>query len=456
MDRNLAYVSAIPLDTDLLETNKNAYVGIAKLASAVLGVGSILNGFTCAPTVPGSLNVIVSAGEMYSLQQTDTSPYGSMQVDTTMILKQGIVNSQTTIPITAPPTVNYSQNYLIQFTFLEQDNQSQVLAYYNPTNPAVSYAGPNNSGTPNNTVRNDTVLISLISGVAALTGTQSTPTPVPGSLGGYVITVTNGQTAITSGNIQVFSSLSFITENLLQKISQATADKRYAQQSQVQSGNLVTAIDTGSTNSIIANVTPAITSYSFGMSFQVQVAHTNTGPTTVNFNGVGPVAVGLVNGLALSGNEMIAGGIITLTYNGSFWQLANPLVTNYALNPATQAEYRAATDNLHPLTPANFGVSANLSNAANGFIVLPGGVIFAWGSSATNVAYHQTAFITLPVTIQVYSLVATAQVAQGTENDQAASGIVLDNNHISVSNTGSASAAPAFTIDWFLAGRALQ
>jgi hypothetical protein len=44
MDRQIIYPGAIPLETDLLNTNRNAMIGLSKLAAAILGTSAFLNG----------------------------------------------------------------------------------------------------------------------------------------------------------------------------------------------------------------------------------------------------------------------------------------------------------------------------------------------------------------------------------------------------------------------------
>ena len=84
MDRQIVYPGAIPLETDLLNTNKNAMIGLSKLAAAILGTSTFLNGLACTPTGPASLQVYVAPGEIYSLQNIDGTAYSSIAADTTL------------------------------------------------------------------------------------------------------------------------------------------------------------------------------------------------------------------------------------------------------------------------------------------------------------------------------------------------------------------------------------
>lgn len=229
MDRQIVYPGAIPLETDMLNSNKYALIGLSKLAAAILGTSTLLNGLACTPDSPASLNVNVAAGEIYSLQNVDGTAYSSLAADTThQIVKQGIRMDAGLLSCPAPGTAGQSINYLIQVTYTDTDSGATVLPYYNASNPAQAYSGPANSGTAQNTVRKGICTVAVKAGIAATTGTQTTPAPDAGYVGAWVVTVANGQTTITSGDIALYSGAPFLTERLTDKISQATGDSRYA------------------------------------------------------------------------------------------------------------------------------------------------------------------------------------------------------------------------------------
>lgn len=217
MDRQIVYPGAIPLETDILNTNKNAMVGLSKLASAMLGTSTILNGFACSPDSPASLNVSIAPGEIYSLQNIDSTAYSSLAADTAhSILKQGISLNAVLLTCAAPVTAGQSINYLIQIAYQDTDTNAVVLPYYNASNPSLAYSGPANAGTTNNTVRKGAVAISAKAGATATTGTQTTPAADSGYVGIAVVTVANGATTIVSGNIGVYASKPTLPYNLNQ------------------------------------------------------------------------------------------------------------------------------------------------------------------------------------------------------------------------------------------------
>jgi hypothetical protein len=85
-----------------------------------------------------------------------------------------------------------------------------VLPYYNAANPGQPYSGPNNSGVSQNTQRLQRVQLQLKAGVPSQAGTQAAPSVDAGWVGLYVITVTAGQTAVTSANIATLTGAPFI------------------------------------------------------------------------------------------------------------------------------------------------------------------------------------------------------------------------------------------------------
>jgi hypothetical protein len=263
LDRQIVYPGAIPLETDLLNTNKYSMIGAAKLAHTILGDGPWLQGLACNPNSLAALNVVVSPGQIYSLQNIDGTAYSSLAADTAhTILKQGILLGAVTLSTPAPATAGQSVNYLVQITYTDTDSGATVLPYYNSSNPSQAYSGPNNSGTAQNTVRTGACSVLVKAGIAATTGTQVTPAPDSGYIGAYVVTVANGQTTVTAVNIVTNAGAPFITETLTNKISYPSGDARYGKLSGASFTGPVssTAGDVGlKTNTALADLNATLT-----------------------------------------------------------------------------------------------------------------------------------------------------------------------------------------------------
>ena len=207
MDRNIVYPGSIPLDTDLLATNRHAMVALGALARAVLGTAPVIDGLVVAPSAPASMVISVGPGSITQLATLDAAAYGSLPADTaSALLKMGVNLAATSFTLTAPATSGQSATSLIEASFQEADVDPLVLPYYNAANPAMPYLGPGNSGTSQNTRRVQRVQLQLKPGVPATTGTQVAPAVDSGWVGLATVTVAQGQTSITGAQISALFS----------------------------------------------------------------------------------------------------------------------------------------------------------------------------------------------------------------------------------------------------------
>ncbi len=215
MDRNIVYPGSIPLDTDILSTNRNAMVGIAALTAATLGSNVVADGLACTPTTPASLAVVVGPGSITQLSTLDATAYGSLAADVTdQVVKTGINLQAVNFSLSVPAGSGQSINYLIEAAFEESDTDPVVLPYVNAANPAQPFSGPANSGAAQNTQRVQRVQLQVKPGAAAPSGTQATPAVDAGWVGLYVVTVNYGQTAITASSIATLPQAPFLQYKL--------------------------------------------------------------------------------------------------------------------------------------------------------------------------------------------------------------------------------------------------
>lgn len=318
MDRQIVYPGAIPLETDLLNTNNNAMIGLSKLAAGILGVSTFLNGLAVTPTGPASLQVYVAPGEIYSLQNLDGTAYSSIAADTThAILKQGLSLDQLTLSCPAPVTAGQSINYLIQATYQDTDASAVVLPYYNSSNPSQAYAGPANSGTAQNTVRKGVCTVSAKAGVSATTGSQTTPAPDAGYTGAFVVTVAYGQTQITAPNISTYAGAPFMpSAGIIVGGLQ---------------GNACNISAAGGTADAITGIyAPGIAVLTNGMTLYVRAGSANATTTPTFTPASGTIAAKTIvkgAGAALAAGDIAGGGHwIELQYDQTLdkWVLLNP------------------------------------------------------------------------------------------------------------------------------------
>ncbi len=202
MDRKIVYPAQVPLDTDILDTNRFAMVAIGKLAKAVLGNVPRITGLVCTTTTPASIKVKISEGEIYFYDTIDISTYGSLPADTNKILKCGTLEAPIELNC-APSTVNNQTiNYLIQAKYSEIDTSPVALPFVDSSNPLQTRT--------QNTVRKGLCLISVKAGVSAPTGYQSTPSPDEGWVPLYVVKAQFGSLTIRDIDISYAAGAPFI------------------------------------------------------------------------------------------------------------------------------------------------------------------------------------------------------------------------------------------------------
>jgi hypothetical protein len=353
MDRNIVYPGSIPLDTDILQPNRSAMVGISALTAAVIGSNTIVDGLACIPTLPASLTVSIGPGSITQLTAVDASSYGSLAADVTdQIVKTGINLKATSFPLTAPVNSGQSINYLIEAAFSETDTNPVVLPYVNAANTSQPYSGPNNSGTAQNTQRIQRVQLQVKPGAAAAAGTQTTPAVDSGWVGLYIITVNYGQSAVTAANISVAPGAPFLTYKL-----PALRPGFSAMQVFTASGNFTVP------NGVTAGRVTVIGGGGAG-------GYHSTMPS--GGGGAGGQAIGIVNGLT-------PGAAIAVTVGAGGAVLANP--GNGTNGGASSfGGYMAANGGFG----GNGGTVSNFSNAGGAGGTASGGQVNITGSVGTD------------------------------------------------------------------------
>lgn len=345
MDRALAYTGQLLPASTLLQIAKDSLFGVSKLAEAIVGTSTQIYGFPCTPTGPASMQVNVGPGVIFSLQAADATAYGDLGTDSHQIVKQGVLSDAVTPSFTAPATAGQSVNFLIQIAFTESDTTTAVLPYYNSANPSVPFTGPGNTGTSQATRRQDVATVAVKAGTPATTGSQATPSPDAGYVGAWVVTVANGQTTITSGNIAKYSSAPFLTTsglagwiNYVISAASMTPDATSASQLKSALDSLYTSLTAASDavtqagTSTTTAVTPAsLAATMLGGVGQVMTDKTSSrsfGTTFTNSTGR-PIAVFVTMGHASpsgapsSYNIIVGGtsvGVVSMgDINGSSW-----------------------------------------------------------------------------------------------------------------------------------------
>ena len=317
MDRITVYSGEVPRTVDFLQAEQNTMGAQAKIAADLLGTTGFVSGLACTQNSPAALNVLLTGGQVYQLSSLEATTWSALSVDTSdQIVKQGIQLATQTISITPPGTGGFSQVFLIEVQYADSDSGSTVLPYFNASVPTSPFSGPANSGTPQNTTRKGTVSVQVKAGTAATTGTQVAPSVDAGWIGLWLVTVANGASTITSGNIVQVANAPFLGSAYMPKIGNMA--------SYIQSGSWGICTDTGTANALAVAPSPAPASLALGTKLTVKVSNSLTSSSTLTValasgSNTSPIVRG--DGTATQNSDLLTNQVVELNYDGANWQL---------------------------------------------------------------------------------------------------------------------------------------
>jgi len=173
-------------------------------------------------------------------------------------------------------------------------------------------------------------------------------------------------------------------------------------------------------NTITGTVTPPLTAYAKGQRFMLQAVSDNTGPVTININGVGALSLLEADGSAVASGRVLSGSLYEIISTGSDLRLVGQPVTVNGLNEVAVYRYKK-DDGLDSGTtiqgppedyPFNDEVSNSISGASldvgTGTVTLPigdydvDGMVIIYNAEAKTQLYD-------PVSQQVFAAVVTQQ-----------------------------------------------
>lgn len=131
------------------------------------------------------------------------------------------------------------------------------------------------------------------------------------------------------------------------------------------------AADTGAANVYAAALTPAPTQLYVGMRVAVKIANANSGPSTLNINGLGAHAVKRATGADVNSGDLKAGQVAAFVFDGSFWQMVNFLgfTSDTTVNNFTmQIPFAVDTGAVNAIV-ATFNPAITVLAAGNPFLV---------------------------------------------------------------------------------------
>lgn len=106
-------------------------------------------------------------------------------------------------------------------------------------------------------------------------------------------------------------------------IGECTFNKLTVQDGQVL-GAFSYGVDAGSNDTYVATITPAPSAYVTGAMYVLKAATANTGAASVNFNGLGAKTIVKAVNTTLANNDILAGMLCLLIYDGTNMVLLNP------------------------------------------------------------------------------------------------------------------------------------
>lgn len=370
MDRKTIYAGQVPLETDVLTAQQFAMTALAQLSQTVFGTAVLVDSFTVTPTTPATLNVLLTPGTIYQMENLEATSWSSLPADTAhTVMKQGILLDPATIGITPPTTFGYSQVFLIEVQYQDLDTGSTVLPYYNAANPSSPFSGPGNAGTAQNTIRQGKVAYQVKAGTAAPTGSQVAPSVDAGWTGLYNITVANGATSVTSGNIVKLVNAPYLATNgYLPQIPTGVQDNTWTFANDTSAGGAAIATSAQTLN------TSAI------LTFASVPAWVAVGMKAYDLTTTGAITGGQTVSSVTSTTVTLSGNVNATVNSGD--QIAfsnNAMVVTIAPAPASlvpglSVRVKASGTNTGPTTLAVNTLGAVAIHRANGSSLSPGDI----------------------------------------------------------------------------------
>ena len=118
-------------------------------------------------------------------------------------------------------------------------------------------------------------------------------------------------------------------------VGDATARTHSPSASQIIRGALTSVVDTGVANAYVATLPVAPVALVAGMQVSFRAANTNSGASTLNLNNLGAKNIVRQTGNSLSSGDIVAGQVVTVTYDGTRW-VATSYLPGQAATIATQ------------------------------------------------------------------------------------------------------------------------
>lgn len=107
------------------------------------------------------------------------------------------------------------------------------------------------------------------------------------------------------------------------EVASPTKQTHAASVQDVQGGGISFSDDTGTANAFVVNLPVAPVSYRDGLRIHFKALNANTGPCTVNVNGLGVKSITRSNGSPMATGDVVAGEIVEAIYSGNAFRAAS-------------------------------------------------------------------------------------------------------------------------------------
>jgi hypothetical protein len=181
-------------------------------------------------------------------------------------------------------------------------------------------------------------------------------------------------------------------------------------------------VDTGAVNAYVVSTPQHESAYYTGMPCTFYTIHSSTSTTpTLNLNGLGTATIKNADGTPLLSGQIIANTPISVVYNSAdtSWRMQSPIGIPTGLTPSRAAgidpsgRVTSAAPSLAQLNMlSNWLNPMQESDAGDGWIKMPTGLIIQWGSH--QVTSNPTAvFFPIPFPTNMLSVVVSEGAASG-------------------------------------------
>jgi len=185
----------------------------------------------------------------------------------------------------------------------------------------------------------------------------------------------------------------------------------------IQNSSYTYAADAEASDAYAITLSPAVTAYAAGQTFKFKANTANTGGATLNVNALGAKNILKQNNVALATGDIEAGSIVTVTYDGTSFQMtssdANVSAAEIANTPAgsiAATTVQAAIDELATEKEPTKGADDNYVTDAEKVVI--------GNTSGTNTGDEPTANTT---TEGVVEIAIASEVNTGTDAGRAVS-----------------------------------